>query len=205
VAGADTGLTEDLGGAHDQGPQSVPLLKENHIMNSSAVIPTLLTLAGVLLGTAATLISQYLSTRVSRQEAAAQRASDLRAERKTAITEFLDAAQRAEHFLDRIERGNDQDEHEAAELMHRLWLSYKCAEIVCSVTMSQKAQDYTLQLHHYVWDGIPKGPGSSSKREARHAFLDAAAHELDPDRTAAIRRGDRSEELRPAGAADREA
>ncbi len=182
--------------------QSVPLLKENHIMNSSAVIPTLLTLAGVLVGTAATIISQYLSTRVSRQEAATQRASDLRAERKSAIAEFLDAAQRVEHFLDRIERGNDQDEHEAGELMHRLWLSYKCAEIICSVTMGQKAQDYTLQLHRYVWDGVPKGPESSSKREARHAFLDAAALELDPDRKAAVRRGDRTAELRPTDMAD---
>lgn len=161
-------------------------------MSWSAISPTVLPLIGVLLGTTATLVSQYLSTRVSQREAVAQRTSDLRAERKAAIVELLDAAQRVEHFLDRVDRGGVRDEHEAGELMHRLWLSYKCAEIVCSIVMGQKAQDYVLQLHHYVWDGIPQGPGSSSKREARHAFLNAAAQELDPDRATTVQRGSRS-------------
>jgi len=166
-------------------------------MSSPVVVSTLLSLAGVLVGTTATLASQYLSARVSRQEAAAQRASSLRAERKTAIIDFLSATQRVEHFLDRIERRKALDEHEAGELTHQLWLSYKCTEIVCSVATGQSAQNYSQQLHSYVWDGIPKGPGSALKREARHAFLDVAAQELDPDRAASVRRGDRSRERSP--------
>jgi hypothetical protein len=155
----------------------------------STVSPTVLPLVGVFLGTTATLVSQHLATRVSQREAKIQRAAVLRAERKAAIVDFLDAAQRVEHLLDRTQRGGQADEQEAGELMHRLWLTYKCAEIVCSVATAQKAQDYTLQLHHYVWDGIPEGSGSSTKREARHAFLDAAGKELDPERSVSLRRG----------------
>jgi predicted transcriptional regulator len=153
-------------------------------MSWSAILP----LVGVLLGTTATLVSQYLSTRLSQREAAARRTSDQRAERKAAIVEFLDAAQRVEHLLDRVDRGGEQDEHEAGELMHRLWLSYKCAEIICSAALGQTAQEYSRELHHYVWDGRPEGPASTSKREARYAFLDAAAKELDPNRTTTVYR-----------------
>jgi hypothetical protein len=162
----------------------------------STISPTILPLVGVLLGTTATLVSQYLSTRLSQREAAARRASDQRAERKAAIVDFLDAAQRVEHLLDRIDHGAAQDEHESGELMHRLWLSYKCAEITCSPTLGQKGQEYSRELHRYVWDGRPEGPAPSSKRQARYAFLDAAAKELDPGRaTAGYRRHESAESL----------
>ncbi|MEV5711292.1 hypothetical protein [Actinoallomurus sp. NPDC052274] len=137
---------------------------------------TVLPLGGVVLGSAGTLFGQYLSTRVdARRERRAQVTAE-RAERKEAILGFLSAAQSVELYLDRRDTaGSREDDGEAGDRLHALWLAKKTCELVCSDGAAQAAHDYTLVLHDLV-RARPKGP--AGKRELRHAFMEEARSEL---------------------------
>ncbi|MFE9612579.1 hypothetical protein [Streptomyces sp. NPDC006012] len=138
---------------------------------------TVLALAGVLLGTSGTLVGQYLATRVERQRDRGQRAALQRAERKTAIVDFLTAAQRVELILDRREIGLLVTEDPADEKLHDLWLAKKTLELTCSHETAQAAQDYTQALHIRMRGAVPP-QGEPTKREYRHSFMEAARKAL---------------------------
>ncbi|RFS86805.1 hypothetical protein D0T12_00500 [Actinomadura spongiicola] len=142
-----------------------------------SVSTTVLPLAGVVLGSAGTLIGQYLSTRVEARRARFEQASAERSERKAALLEFLSAAQQVELCLDRLSMGEQLDDSERWQHLHALWLAKKVPELVCSSPVAQAAHDYTAALHALL-RGQAVGEGTPSKRDLRFAFLEAARREL---------------------------
>jgi len=138
---------------------------------------TILPLAGVALGSAGTLIGQYLSTRVDARRARFEQVSAERAERKEALVEFLSAAQQAELCLDRVSLGERLEESEKWQHLHTLWLAKKVPELVCTPPVAQAAHDYTLALHALL-RGQAAEAGAPSKRDLRFAFMEAARGEL---------------------------
>ncbi|TMR01194.1 hypothetical protein ETD83_14820 [Actinomadura soli] len=147
-----------------------------------SVSTTVLPLAGVVLGSTGTLIGQYLSTRVEARRARFEQASAERSERKTALMEFLSAAQEVELCLDRLSMGEQLDESETWQHLHALWHAKKVPELVCSPPVAQAAHDYTSALHAQlrgrpIGEGTP-GEGTPPKRDLRFAFLEAARREL---------------------------
>jgi hypothetical protein len=70
------------------------------------------------------------------------------------------------------------------ELMHAVWLAKKIIELVCSGTLAQTAQDYTLALNQASKELGPRGTGhrspalSSRERQARREFVEAARREI---------------------------
>lgn len=144
-------------------------------LSGVSVATTVLPLAGVALGSAGTLIGQYLSTRVEARRARFEQASAERSERKEALMEFLSAAQQVELFLDRLSMGERVEESEKWQYLHSLWLAKKVFELVCSPSVAQAAHDYTLALHALLRG---QDAGAQSKRELRFAFMEAARREL---------------------------
>ncbi|TYK43824.1 hypothetical protein [Actinomadura decatromicini] len=142
-----------------------------------SVSTTVLPLAGVVLGSAGTLIGQYLSTRVEARRARFEQASAERSERKAALIEFLSAAQQVELCLDRLSMGERLDDSEMWQHLHALWLAKKVPELVCSPPVAQAAHDYTSALHALLRGHTP-AEGTPPKRDLRFAFLEAARREL---------------------------
>jgi hypothetical protein len=70
------------------------------------------------------------------------------------------------------------------ELMHTVWLAKKIIELVCSGTLAQTAQDYTLELNRASRELSPKGTGrrspsfSDRERQLRAEFLEAPRREM---------------------------
>ncbi|NSC20010.1 hypothetical protein FM076_01825 [Streptomyces albus subsp. chlorinus] len=102
---------------------------------------TVLALVGVLVGTAGTLLGQYMTTRVEERRDRRQRMDARRAERKEAVLGFLAAAQRVELVLDRRELGLPAPDDPADEKLHDLWLAKKAVELACSHETAQAAHD----------------------------------------------------------------
>ncbi|MCO6010177.1 hypothetical protein NE236_34955 [Actinoallomurus purpureus] len=151
---------------------------------------TVLPLAGVALGSAGALVGQYLTTRVDVRRERHEQLAVERAERKEAILSFLSAAQSAEQLLDRREHpASGQDDGEVWDQLHALWLTKKACELVCSADAAQAAHDYTIALQSLLRSGSPM-EGTTSKRELRHAFMEAARGELGVD-GGPLRRGPR--------------
>ncbi|MFF5263522.1 hypothetical protein ACFY4C_31740 [Actinomadura viridis] len=146
-------------------------------LSGMSVATTILPLAGVALGSAGTLIGQYLSTRVEARRARFEQDSAERAERKEALMEFLSAAQQVELCLDRLSMGEQVEESEKWQHLHALWLAKKVPELVCNPQVAQAAHDYTLALHTLL-RGDAAEAGALPKRELRFAFIEAARQEL---------------------------
>ncbi|WP_433238556.1 hypothetical protein [Actinomadura nitritigenes] len=134
-------------------------------------------MAGVALGSAGTLVGQFLSTRVDARRARFERDSAERAERKGALMEFLSAAQQVELCLDRLSLGEEVEESEKWQHLHALWLAKKVPELVCTPSVAQAAHDYTMGLHSLL-RGQAAEVGAPAKRELRFAFMEAARAEL---------------------------
>jgi hypothetical protein len=73
---------------------------------------------------------------------------------------------------------------ELIELMHAVWPAKKIIELVCSDTLAEAAQDYTLELNRASRELSPKGTGrrspsfSDRERQLRAEFLEAARREM---------------------------
>ncbi|WP_406514557.1 hypothetical protein OG851_43395 (plasmid) [Streptomyces sp. NBC_00161] len=107
---------------------------------------SLLPLVGVALGTAGTLIGQYLVARLDTRRDERQQREALRAERKEAIVGFFRASQNVERARDQISSGGPREAVELEKHVHELWLAKKIIELVCSAELAQAAHDYTLEL-----------------------------------------------------------
>lgn len=140
---------------------------------------TVLALIGVLLGTAGTLVGQYLANRVEVQREQRHRADATRSERKEAISEYLRAVQRVELILDRRKLGMPTLDDPEDEKLHDLWLAKKGVELVCSTETAQAAHDYTKELHALMRSERGRSP---VKRERREAFVEVAREELESGR-----------------------
>ena len=150
-------------------------------MSWASVSSTVLPLAGVILGSASTLVGQYLVLRGGARRDAAQRAAERRAERKEAIIGFLSAAERIEHQRGQLAAQGSPDREKIAELMHAVWLAKKIIELVCSGEVAQAAHDYTRELNSGSKEFSRSGGGGGQtvrERELRAAFLEAARQEL---------------------------
>ena len=149
-------------------------------MSWASVSPTVLPLAGVIVGAGSTLLGQHLAVRRDARRGAAQRAADQRAERKDAIIGFLSATERVEQHRGQHASELSLDEAAMIELMHAVWLAKKIIELVCSGTLAQAAQDYTLVLNQASQELGPGGAGrrspamSSRERQFRREFVEAA-------------------------------
>jgi hypothetical protein len=70
------------------------------------------------------------------------------------------------------------------ELMHAVWPAKKIIELVCSGTLAEAAQDYTLELNRASRELSPKGTDrrspsfSDRERQLRAEFLEAARREM---------------------------
>jgi hypothetical protein len=70
------------------------------------------------------------------------------------------------------------------ELMHAVWPAKKIIELVCSGTLAEAAQDYTLELKRASRELSPKGTGrrspsfSGRERQLRAEFLEAARRKM---------------------------
>ena len=68
--------------------------------------------------------------------------------------------------------------------MHTVWLAKKIIELVCSGTLAQAAQDYTLELNRASRELGPRGAGrrspsfSDRERQLRAEFLEAPRREM---------------------------
>jgi len=154
-------------------------------MSWTTVSATILPLAGVVLGTAGTLLGQRFVTHADARRDALQRAGAQRAERKEAIIGFLSAAERIEairtNVADDLSHAGDV---EIGDLTHALWLAKKVIELVCSAEVAQAAQDYTRELDRCTWklkrsDWKGNSPDLSPReRELRVDFMEAARREL---------------------------
>jgi hypothetical protein len=153
-------------------------------MNWSSVSPTVLPLAGVVIGACGTLLGQHLALRVDERRETAKRASDQRAERKEAIIDFLSATERVEHYRGQLTRKAGPDAENLAELMHAVWLAKKIIELVCSGGLAQAAQDFTVTLNRacqelrYNGPDRPRAGLSDTEHQLRVEFIEAARREL---------------------------
>jgi hypothetical protein len=153
-------------------------------MSWASVSPTVLPLAGVIVGASSTLLGQHLTIRRDARREAAQRVADQRAERKDAIIGFLSATERVEQHREQHPSEPGLDEGPIIELMHAVWLAKKIIELVCSGDMAQAAQDYTLALNQANRELGPRRTGrqssalSSRERQCRREFVEAARREM---------------------------
>ncbi|MFI7345286.1 hypothetical protein ACIBSR_03280 [Streptomyces sp. NPDC049936] len=139
----------------------------------------LLPLFGVLLGAGGSFAVQFLVTRASRAQARMERLASLRAERKEAVREFLEAAQLVEHLAERRFRNEDLDWTEAASATHRMWYLQKCIDLVCSPVLREATESYAWRMDEAVYRELPAGGDIWERlKELRDPFLEAARVEL---------------------------
>lgn len=150
-------------------------------MSWASVSSTVLPLAGVILGSASTLVGQYLALRGGARRDAARQAAEQRAERKEAIVGFLSAAERVEHQRGQLAVQDRRDLEQLSELMHAVWLAKKIIELVCSGELAQAAHDYTRELNSGSKEFARSGGSgglSVRERKLRADFMEAARQEL---------------------------
>jgi len=146
-------------------------------MDATTVGAVVLPLVGVALGTAGTLTGQYLATRGDARRHLAAEAAAARTERKQAIVDFLDAAQRLEQRLDDRVHGRPQPDADVGDLLHALWLAKKVLELVCGYELATVAHRYTALLHSL--SRAAQSTGRSAEHVAYRAeFIEAARREL---------------------------
>ena len=141
---------------------------------TSVVIP----LVAVALGAVGALLGTYLSNRVTRQQADDAKAAALRAEYKTAIEAFLEAAQSVEQAAERRYQEGSLP-NDVGSRTHQMWYRQKCIELVCSTALNEKTKDYAFRMSHACYRELPdKIDIWEYLGQCRDPFLAAARHEL---------------------------
>ncbi|MEV7046627.1 hypothetical protein [Amycolatopsis sp. NPDC051061] len=144
-------------------------------LTPAAVLP----LVGVLLGTLGSLATTHLGTRTTRKQAETQRRAALRIERKEAIRDFLEGAQRVEHLAERRYQTGERDNNEAELLTHRMWYLQKCIELVGGHELRRAALDYAWHLGDAVYKELPTDRDIwEFMTSYREPFLEAARRTL---------------------------
>ncbi|MCA6091826.1 hypothetical protein LE181_06555 [Streptomyces sp. SCA3-4] len=144
---------------------------------------------GVVLGTVASLVGQFLQGRASeRAEARSserERAEARRNERLTHLVAFLCAVQEAERVaVDRYQHNetDTQWQMRARQALDRVWVTQKTIHMVCASEVNEAAREAAFA----VQDVIRKGPGEAGEQPqdemvwqaispSRRAYLDVAA------------------------------
>ena len=151
----------------------------------SAVTSVVVPLIGVVVGAAGALSAQYLSTRVTKQQAEAARRAAIRAERKSTILAFLEATQRVERAAEeRYMTGKLPGEYPV--YVHDMWFQDRCIKLISKPEVIEKCQAYVLCLHKAIYRELPEGIDIwQFIKQYFDPFLDAARVELGLDRDAA--------------------
>ncbi|GAA2646074.1 hypothetical protein GCM10010399_94610 [Dactylosporangium fulvum] len=148
-------------------------------MDAATTSAVVLPLVGVVLGTAGTLVGQFLATRGERRRHTADLAAAARAERKQAVVDFLSAAQRVERVIDNAQhRSHSADRDTVDELLHSLWLSKKLLELVCGHDVASTAHRFTSTLENMARGGADL---TDRQRANRAEFMESARCELGID------------------------
>ncbi|MFE3162969.1 hypothetical protein [Streptomyces sp. NPDC059224] len=138
-------------------------------------LPVAGTLLGTLIGSAGTIITQYVTNRTVERSARRARAEQVRAERKAAIQDFVEVYQRIERV---ISDGGDRP----SELIHRMWSLRNNLMLVASEELHDAASDLANALGDTYWHGTPDGSKPwKHLGGVRHRFLEAARAEVRPD------------------------
>lgn len=147
----------------------------------SAVTSVVIPLLGVVVGAAGALSAQYLSTRVTKQQAEVARQAAIRAERKNTLLAFLEAAQRVEQAAEeRYMTGNLPDDFPSR--VHDMWFQHRCIELVNRPALVDKCEGYVWCLHAAIYRELPEGVDIwQFIKEHFDPFLTAARMELDLD------------------------
>jgi hypothetical protein len=150
-------------------------------LNWSALAAAFFSLVGVALGTAGTLLSQYLTSRATVRQAQAERSALMRTERKEAIVRFLEIVQQVERFEENLYiTGAGRDGPQAAELTHKLWLAQKYIDLICSAQLREPTLRFAGALNESMWNDPPKGQTLwDLLAPSRGDFLTAARQELE--------------------------
>jgi hypothetical protein len=152
----------------------------------SAITSVVIPLVGVAVGAAGVLSAQYLSTRVTKQQAEATRQAAIRAERKSAILAFLEATQRVERAAEeRYMTGKLPGDFPAH--VHDMWFQNKCIKLVNKPELIEKCHDYAWFLYKTIYRELPEGIDIWQFIEQHFdPFMAAARVELGFDRGGAL-------------------
>jgi L-lactate utilization protein LutC len=146
-----------------------------------AVVASLFSLAGVVLGAAGTMLGQHIAMRTTRTEAQAARTLAYRAERKAAILEFLEVTQHVERIVAKVHAEHKSRDHdEATRVTDQLWLKQKQLELIASKPLCIATFEFTERLNAAVWQDLPDGTNCwDYMNERRALFLAAARADVD--------------------------
>lgn len=137
-------------------------------------------LCGVVVGSIVAFIGQSLTRRQTSALSIAQQKADLRRDRRDAINEFLEAAERI-YGLATTQRKEERElvtpEKIGAEA--ELWFRQKCIDVVCSPDLRSAAYEYAKTLLGILWGGVPEGVKLRDyTSNAEVAFFNLARQEL---------------------------
>ncbi|MEU1600960.1 hypothetical protein ABZ468_51745 [Streptomyces sp. NPDC005708] len=159
-------------------PPTIRQLKRGSM--ASEVLTTLLSLAGVGVGSAASFAAQYLTSRETKAQAAATAAAALRAERKQALHDFLESCQRVERAAEHRFQNDNRFVEGSPTLTHDMWFRLKCLDLVSSRRLNDAAYQFADRLMKATYGGPPNGKDVwEFINEKRGPFMEAAKVELD--------------------------
>ncbi|MWA01426.1 hypothetical protein F8568_013745 [Actinomadura sp. LD22] len=151
-------------------------------MSGSGLAASLASLSGVVVGAVIAAGGSYWTQRLLSRESTARARADrlaaLRAERKEALREFMEAAQAMERASHRRFRDAPLDS-DTGDVTHRFWYLQRCLDLLCSPELRTAARAYAERLDAALWHERPAdGTHEDFLREARETFLQAARKEL---------------------------
>jgi hypothetical protein len=115
------------------------------VNTSTVILGSVLPLVGVAIGSVATLAVQQNSAREARRQSAADARLSLRAEIKTAITAYLEAAQHLQTQLYASEHGRDVPD--IPLMAEDVWLAHAQVDILCSEQLRVPLLQYAEALN----------------------------------------------------------
>ncbi|MER6134378.1 hypothetical protein [Streptomyces sp. NPDC001815] len=138
-------------------------------------LPVAGTALGALIGSAGTIIAQYVTNRTAERSARRALAEQVRTERKAAIEEFVAVYQKIERV---ISDGGDRP----SELIHRMWSLRNNLTLIASQELHDAVTDLANALGETYWHGTPDGSRAwEHLGGVRRRFLEAARAEVRPD------------------------
>jgi hypothetical protein len=136
----------------------------------SVLVPAVLSLFGVGLGTVGTLVGRHLSTRVSTRQQDAQQWAAHRAELKASVLQFLGAVRH-------VQRAGSS----AGQLLDELWLAQQEVDLVA---VSEQLRGATYRYAHQVTATAHRAlqdPEVNDLHQAQIEFMDVARRDLWPN------------------------
>jgi hypothetical protein len=147
----------------------------------SALLPALLSLVGVGLGTVGTLVGQYLSSRVSTRQHDAQQWAAHRAELKASIMRFVSLVQQVTPPGRPDGRAGTPAQSPSERLVNELWLAQHELDLVAvSEELRGATYRYAQRLTTVAARESHQERGDDLLREAQIEFMDAARRDLWP-------------------------